>query len=215
MSPTDHWSPRAQAYVESDAHREGEDLDQLVAWAAGARTALDVATGGGHVARRLRDAGIEVVTCDPAPGMRPDVICRAESLPFADGAFDVVACRTAAHHFADPGAAVREMARVARERVLIVDTVFMGDDVEVAEKLRDPSHVRNYTEAEWRAFVDEAGLVADDVRFSDHTFDFAAWLARTGCEGDEAVRAGALLGDRVAAGRLTLDKIAIRAVKGF
>ena len=215
MSPTDHWSPRAQAYVESDAHREGEDLEQLVAWAAGARTALDVATGGGHVARRLRDAGIEVVTCDPAPGMRPDVICRAESLPFADGAFDVVACRTAAHHFADPGAAVREMARVARERVLIVDTVFMGDDVEVAEKLRDPSHVRNYTEAEWRAFVDEAGLVADDVRFSDHTFDFAAWLARTGCEGDEAERAGALLGDRVADGRLTLDKIAIRAVKGF
>ena len=215
MSPADHWSPRAQAYVESDAHREGEDLEQLVAWAAGARTALDVATGGGHVARRLRDAGIEVVTCDPAPGMRPDVICRAESLPFADGAFDVVACRTAAHHFADPGAAVREMARVARERVLIVDTVFMGDDVEVAEKLRDPSHVRNYTEAEWRAFVDEAGLVADDVRFSDHTFDFAAWLARTGCEGDEAERAGALLGDRVADGRLTLDKIAIRAVKGF
>jgi SAM-dependent methyltransferase len=215
MSPTDHWSPRAQAYVESHAHREGEDLEQLVAWAAGARTALDVATGGGHVARRLRQAGIEVVTCDPAPGMRPDVICRAESLPFADGAFDVVACRTAAHHFDDPGAAVREMARVARERVLIVDTVFMGDDVEAAEKLRDPSHVRNYTEAEWRAFVDDAGLVADDVRFSDHTFDFAAWLARTGCEGDEAERAGALLGNRVADGRLTLDKIAIRAVKGF
>jgi SAM-dependent methyltransferase len=215
MSPTDHWSPRAQAYVESDAHREGEDLEQLVAWAAGARTALDVATGGGHVARRLRDAGIEVVTCDPAPGMRPDVICRAESLPFADGAFDVVACRTAAHHFADPGAAVREMARVARERVLIVDTVFMGDDVEAAEKLRDPSHVRNYTEAEWRAFVDEAGLVADDVRFSDHPFDFAAWLARTGCEGDEAARAEVLLGARVADGRLTLDKIAIRAAKGF
>ena len=186
-----------------------------MAWAAGARTALDVATGGGHVARRLRDAGIEVVTCDPAPGMRPDVICRAESLPFADGAFDVVACRTAAHHFADPAAAVREMARVARERVLIVDTVFMGDDVEAAETLRDPSHVRNYTEAEWRAFVDEAGLVVDDVRFSDHTFDFAAWLARTGCEGDEAERAEALLGDRVADGRLTLDKIAIRAVKGL
>ena len=215
MSPADRWSARAQAYVDSDAHREGEDLDLLVAWAAGARTALDVATGGGHVARRLRDAGVEVVTCDPAPGMRPDVICRAESLPFADGAFDVVTCRTAAHHFADPAAAVREMARVARERVLIVDTVFMGDDIEAAETLRDPSHVCNYTEAEWRAFVDESGLVADDVRCFDHTFDFAAWLARTGCEGDEAERAEALLGARVADGRLTLDKIAIRAVKGL
>ena len=39
------WSDRAQAYVDSDAHREGDDLEQLVAWAAGATTALDVADG--------------------------------------------------------------------------------------------------------------------------------------------------------------------------
>lgn len=208
------WSERAAAYVESDAHRAGEDLEQLVAWAAGARTALDVATGGGHVARRLREAGLEVVTCDPAPGMRPDVICRAESLPFADGAFDVVACRTAAHHFADAATAVQEMARVSRDRVLIVDTVFMGDDVETAEALRDPSHVRNYTEAEWRAFLEEAALRVRETVFFAHTFDFAAWLARTGCEGEEAARAEALFGERVEGGRLTLDKIAIRAVKG-
>jgi SAM-dependent methyltransferase len=209
------WSDRAQGYIESDAHREGEDLDQLVEWAAGARTALDVATGGGHVAARLRDAGLEVVTCDPAPGMRPDVICRAESLPFADGAFDVVACRTAAHHFDDVRAAVREMARVAGDRVLIVDTLHMGDAVEEAEALRDPSHVRNYTEAEWRGVVEEAGLGIDDVRFFAHAFDFVAWLERTGCEGEEAVRVRELLGDRVDAGRLTLDKIAIRAASGF
>jgi SAM-dependent methyltransferase len=209
------WSDRAQAYVDSDAHREGDDLEQLVAWAAGATTALDVATGGGHVARRLREAGLEVVTCDPAPGMRPDVICRAESLPFADGSFDVVACRTAAHHFADVRAATREMARVSRDRVLIVDTIHMGDAIEEAETLRDPSHVLNYTEAEWRGIVGEAGLGIEDVRFFSHTFDFAAWLARTGCEGEEAQRVEELLGDRVADGRLTLDKIAIKAARGF
>jgi SAM-dependent methyltransferase len=211
----DVWSGRAQAYVESDAHREGEDLELLVAWAAGAQTALDVATGGGHVARRLRDAGLEVVTTDAAPGMRPDVVSRAESLPFADGAFDVVACRTAAHHFSDPAGAVREMARVCSDRVLLVDTVFMGDDVEEAERRRDPSHVRNYTEAEWRGFVEDAGLGIDDVRFPAHTIDFHAWLARTGCEGEEAEVVERLLADRVADGRLTLDKIAIRAVKGY
>ena len=33
-------------------------------------TALDVATGGGHVARRLREAGLQVVSADPAPGMQ-------------------------------------------------------------------------------------------------------------------------------------------------
>ena len=135
------------------------------AWAEGARTALDVATGGGHVARRLRELGIKVVTVDPAPGMQPDVISRAEELPFADASFDVVACRTAAHHFADVGAAVREMARVSADRVLIVDTLFMGEDEEEAERLRDPSHVRNYSDAEWRGLVTDAGLGLDDVRF--------------------------------------------------
>ena len=99
MTSGDAWSARAQAYVESDAHREGEDLDLLVAWATGAVTALDVATGGGHVARRLRDAGLEVVTSDPAPGMRPDVVSHAESLPFADGAFDVRALTDLKRHF--------------------------------------------------------------------------------------------------------------------
>ncbi len=208
------WSDRAQAYVDSDAHRDGADLDLLVFWAAGGRTALDVATGGGHVARRLREAGLEVVTCDPAPGMRPDVICRAESLPFADGAFDVVACRTAAHHFVDPGPAVHEMARASNDRVLVVDTVFMGDRVEEAEALRDPSHVRNYTEAEWRGFLDEAALTVAEVEILVHSFDFAAWLARTGCEGEEAARVEELLGPRVVDGRLTLDKLAIHARKG-
>ena len=210
---TNVWDERAQAYVESDAHRGGEDLEQLVAWAAGARTALDVATGGGHVARRLREAGLEVVTSDPSPGMAPDVICRAEDLPFADGSFDVVACRTAAHHFGDPAAAVAEMARVSGDRVLLVDTEFMGEDVERAEALRDPSHVRNYGEQEWRGFVEAAGLRVEDVRRFEHSFDLAAWLARTGCEGDDAAQAVELLGGRARDGRLTLAKLAIKAVK--
>jgi SAM-dependent methyltransferase len=211
---SDVWSERAQLYVGSDAHREGEDLDLLVAWAAGAGTALDVATGGGHVARRLREAGLEVITSDPAPGMQPDVVCRAEELPFADGSFDVVACRTAAHHFQDVRKAVGEMARVARQGVLLVDTVNMGEDVEQAEKLRDPSHERNYSDAEWNDIMQASGLAGGEIRILSHSMDFEAWLARTGCEGEEAARVTELLGDRVADGRLTLDKIAIRAVKG-
>jgi SAM-dependent methyltransferase len=208
------WSARAHGYVESDAHREGDDLDLLVEWAAGAASALDVATGGGHVGRRLREKGLEVVTCDPAPGMRADVTCRAESLPFGNDVFDVVACRTAAHHFADVRVAVAEMARVSADRVLLVDTLHMGDDVEDAEALRDPSHVRNYTEAEWRSFVEEAGLSLEELRVLEHSIDYRSWLERTGCTGEAAAQVEVLLGDRVADGRLTLDKIAIRALKG-
>jgi SAM-dependent methyltransferase len=210
---TDIWSERAELYRTSDAHRDGPDLDLLVAWAAGAQTALDVATGGGHVARRLREAGIEVVSCDPAPGMQPDVVCRAEHLPFADGSFDVVATRVAAHHYDDVEQAVAEMARVAADTVVIVDNIFMGDDVEEAEKLRDPSHVRNYSEVEWRAFAARAGLKVADARFFEKPIELQPWLDRCGCAGDDATRVRVLLGDRVDRGLVTLDRIALRAVR--
>ena len=209
---TDVWSERAEMYVASDAHREGPDLDLLVEWATGARTALDVATGGGHVARRLREAGIEVVSCDPAPGMRPDVVCRAEDLPFADWSFDVAATRVAAHHYTDVEQAVAEMARVAAESVLIVDNCFMGDAVEEAEQLRDPSHVRNYSEEQWRAFAGSAGLTVAEVRFFEKPIELQPWLDRCGCAGEEALRVCELLGDRVRGDVVVLDRIALRAV---
>jgi SAM-dependent methyltransferase len=207
------WDERAEAYRSSEAHREGADLDLLVEWAVGARTALDVATGGGHVARRLREAGLEVVSCDPAPGMGPDVVCRAEDLPFADGSFDVVACRVAAHHFEDVAAAVSEMARVARRRVLVVDNLYGGEAAEEAERLRDPSHVRNYTEAEWRALLAGSGLAIEQVVVLDKPISVGPWLERVGCTGEEAERVRELLADRIEGETLTLQRIAIEARK--
>jgi SAM-dependent methyltransferase len=210
---TDVWSERAEQYRNSDAHREGQDLDLIVEWAtaAGARTALDVATGGGHVARRLREAGVEVVSSDPAPGMRPDVVCRAEDLPFAEDSFDVVVTRVAAHHYADVRQAVREMARVASKTVLIVDNCFIGEEVEEAEKLRDPSHVRNYGAEEWRAFCEAAGLRVEEYRFFENPILLQPWLDRCGCEGEEAVKVVELLADRVQGDKVVLDRIALRA----
>lgn len=209
---TDVWSDRAELYRTSEAHREGPDLDLLVAWAADARTALDVATGGGHVARRLREAGLDVVTCDPAPGMNPDVVCRAEDLPFADESFDLVVTRVAAHHYDDVAVAVAEMARVAADEVLIVDNCFMGEDVEAAEKLRDPSHVRNYSEAEWRRFAEAAGLGVEDVQFFEKPIELQPWLDRCECVGDDAARVRELLGARIVGDHVVLDRIALRAV---
>jgi SAM-dependent methyltransferase len=209
---TDIWSDRAQAYRESPDHREGPDLDLLVEWAAGARTALDVATGGGHVARRLREAGLQVVSCDPAPGMQPDVICPAEDLPFAEASFDVVACRVAAHHFQDVRAAVGEMARVSADRVLVADNLFLGERAEEADRLRDPSHVRNYSESEWRGLLEDAGLRVEEVRIFEKPIELEPWLARAGCAGEEAVRVRELLADRIEGGLVRLDRIALKAV---
>ena len=204
------WDERAQAYRESEAHREGADLDLIVEWAAGARTALDVATGGGHVARRLREAGLEVVSCDPAPGMQPDVVCRAEHLPFADGSFDVVACRVAAHHFEDIGGAVREMARVAGDRVLVADNIYLGEREEEADRLRDPTHVRNYAEHEWRSFFEAARLRVDGAVRFEKPIEVEPWLERAGCAGEEAARVRELLAHRIIDGRLSLERIVLR-----
>jgi SAM-dependent methyltransferase len=212
---TDVWSERAQAYRDSAAHREGEDLDLIVEWAGPGegRTALDIATGGGHVARRLRESGFQVVTTDAAPGMQPDVVARAEDLPFAESSFDVVACRVAAHHFQDVAGAVREWARVSRGPVLVVDNLFVGDGAEEADRLRDPSHVRNLGEDEWRAVLEAAGLAVKDCRILDKPIELQPWLDRAGCEGEEADRVRALVADRVDDGWIHLPRIALRAEK--
>lgn len=207
------WDERAEAYRTSEAHRTGEDLDLLVEWAAGAGTALDVGTGGGHVARRLREAGLEVVSCDPAPGMAPDVVCVAEDLPFGDESFDVVASRVAAHHFEDVEAAMREMGRVARERVLVVDILFEDEDADQAERLRDSSHVRYHTEDEWRSFFAAARLELEDVRLFARDVGFDAYLERTGCAGEAAGQVRSLLGEHVDGDTLQLKAVALNGRK--
>ena len=212
---TDLWSDRAAAYRDSPTHAAGNDLDLVVAWCEPGLgvTVLDVATGGGHVARRLREAGANVVTADPAPGMKADVIAPADHLPFADSSFGAVACRIAAHHFPDVLAALREMARVARYRVVICDNVFTSESAEEADRLRDPSHVRNYGVAEWHSFFELAGLqVAEEASLLRDT-DFEDWLARTETPEADRVRVRELLGDRVREGRLQLPTVVVKGIK--
>jgi SAM-dependent methyltransferase len=202
---TDVWSERAEAYRESDAHRRGRDLELFAEWAEG-ETGLDVATGGGHVARVLRDAGLEVVTIDPAPGMKPTVVSRAEEIPFADASFDVVACRVAAHHFQDPGGALTEMARVSRGLVLVSDNLYLGEDGEEADVLHDPTHVRNYSEDEWREMFETAGLEVEAFEREDKRIDYQGWLDRAGTPEEDRARIGELLADRIDDGKLRLDR---------
>jgi SAM-dependent methyltransferase len=212
---TDAWSDRAEAYRTSAIHSAGEDLELVVEWCEPGEgvTVIDVATGGGHVARRLRELGATVVTVDPAPGMQADTTAAAEALPFADDSFDAVACRLAAHHFADVQAAVREMARVAKSRVVICDNTFVSMQSEQADRLRDPSHVRNYGVAEWHSFFELAGLEVTDDRYMERPLEIEPWLERVGCTGDDAARVRELLGDRIVDGWMQLPTLVIRGEK--
>ena len=184
----------AAAYVTSPLHAAGEDLDRLLAWGAARRgdRVLDVATGGGHTALAFAGITRRVVACDLTEPMlwaaRGHLQARgaanvgfvagdAGALPFRDGSFDVVTCRTAAHHFTDVGAAVRQIYRVLRPGgSFLLQDILGHDDSEASafllevEKRRDPSHVRSYRTVEWKAFLRAAGLTVME--------DFVIWKAR-------------------------------------
>ena len=152
------WSERAER-VPRRARRtaQGADLDLIVEWAS--RAAADGARRRDRrrarraAAARGRARGRHAAT--RRPGMQPDVICLAEDLPFADASFDLVACaRRGAPLRRRRARRSRELARVARERVIVVrHALRRRGRSRRPSKLRDPSHVRNYTEAEWRELL--------------------------------------------------------------
>ena len=76
-----------------------------------------------------------------------------------------------------------EMARVAAAVVVVEDTLYESEEVEEAERLRDPTHVRCYSEDEWRAFLEDAGLEVEEVDVRRERLRLDAWLDRAGCAG--------------------------------
>jgi ubiquinone/menaquinone biosynthesis C-methylase UbiE len=193
----------AQAYVTSSGHAQGNDLERLVALAAPRPTdyALDVATGGGHTALALSRHVAHVTASDLTPTMLEAaraflatqgatnvdyVIADAERLPFLAASFDLVTVRIAPHHYADLVVACQEMARVLRPggRCVVIDNVAPEDPaldafVNEVERRRDPSHVRCYTERQWRDALGAAGLRVAHTEQDRRTHDFADWTARS------------------------------------
>lgn len=92
----------------------------------GVKSLLDLGAGSGF-SSRYYPADVRVVACDYARGMlrgnptRDRVRCPADALPFADRSFDAVTCWELLHHLDDPVAALREMARVARRRLILFE----------------------------------------------------------------------------------------------
>jgi ubiquinone/menaquinone biosynthesis C-methylase UbiE len=200
------FGPVAEEYTISPTHANPEELARLVALVApqAADRVLDIATGAGHTALAFAPYVAEVVAYDLTATMLEEVERNAarrgirnvttlrgaaESLPFEESRFEIAAVRIAAHHFADVQQAIDEMSRVATPggRVVVVDTTVPEDDrldeeINALEKLRDPSHVRNYRPSEWRAMLEAAGLsvTVAEVRMGAalYELDFESWTAR-------------------------------------
>ena len=198
----DQYNTRASAYVNSAVHAAGEDLDliaQIVANQRGA-VALDVGCGGGHLTYRLAPLVSEVVACDLTESMLAAVVeqaslrglpnidtreAAAESLPFQTATFDVVATRFSAHHWHAFAEGIAEMARVLKPGglALMSDVVSPGVSLldtwlQTLELLRDPSHVRDASTAEWDSALAAAGLAIERIEHFRLRLDFATWVAR-------------------------------------
>ena len=65
-------------------------------------------------------------------------------------------------------------------RVIVVDNLFLDDDAEEADRVRDPSHVKNWSEGEWRGFFASAGLHVEEVRRLEKPIEVEPWLERAG-----------------------------------
>jgi ubiquinone/menaquinone biosynthesis C-methylase UbiE len=172
---------------------------------------LDVATGAGFTAVAFAPLVAEVTGLDVSGVMLREARERAraaglanvvfetgaaESLPFPPEGFDGVVCRLAAHHFLSVPKFVAEAYRVLRPggRLLVADSAEPDNAPEVdawhnhVEVLRDGSHVRNCTPAEWRSFVTGAGFVLEEVDqvCESVPITMRAWLKKGGCRGEAA-----------------------------
>jgi hypothetical protein len=73
--------------------------------------------------------------------------------------------------------------------------------------------VRNYSEDEWRAMFEGAGLEVEAYVLEHKRIDFEAWLDRSGTPDEDRDRIRELLADRVEDGKLRLERAIFKARK--
>ncbi|GAB7529901.1 class I SAM-dependent methyltransferase [Pseudomonas sp. 3A(2025)] len=193
---------QAAAYLTSAVHAQGTEFALLQAEVQGRSDArvLDLGCGAGHVSFNVAAAVGEVVAYDLSQQMldvvRDTAVARgldnvrtqrgaAERLPFEDGEFDFVFSRYSAHHWSDLGLALREVRRVLKPGgvAAFIDVMSPGSPLldtylQTVEVLRDTSHVRDYSAAEWLRQVSEAGLFTRSHTRQRLHLEYTSWVER-------------------------------------
>ena len=189
----------AANYATSVVHAKGASLGRIVEmiepqahWHA-----LDIATAAGHMAFALAEHVQSVVASDVTPEMltvaaelaaERDITnvtfaeADAHDLTFDDATFDLVTCRIAPHHFADPARFVAEAARVLRPggSFAVVDNLAPEDPAAATwcddfERRRDRSHLRCLPASEWASLIDDAGMTIAAFETMGKKMVFEPW----------------------------------------
>ncbi len=172
----------AGSYATSSYHASGPDLQALVQAASPTPSdqVLDLGCGAGHTALAIAPHVAHVTAVDVTPDMLNTAARLAEQrglsnisfqladaakLPFPDAHFDLVTSRVAAHHFADPSAAVAEVWRVLKPAGRLAMIVSVSPEeapletfLNCIELLRDASHVRDWRVSDWLRMLQQGGF---------------------------------------------------------
>lgn len=140
---------------------------------------LDVACGPGLISIEFAKRARHVTGIDITPAMiqqakavqqvhklsniRWDISDVSNNLPYPTGAFSLVASRYSFHHLLNPFSVLSEMNRVCTVggQVVVIDPTPAPDKADmynIAEKLRDPSHVKALTKTEFEDLFKKAGI---------------------------------------------------------
>lgn len=235
----------AAAYVASAVHASGADLERIARRAQECRPhhALDLGAGGGHAGYAMAPHARKVTACDISPRMLDAIAAEAsrrgmtnittqaaaaEALPFPDHSFDFLACRFSAHHWREVETGLREARRVLAPGALAVFIDVLAPaapaadtHLQAVELLRDGSHVRDYSAAQWLAMLENAGFSVHRIATGRLRMDFADWTARMRTPPELAAAVRALqvaASDEVAAhfeiepdGSFTIDTLLVEA----
>ena len=198
----DTFSAVAEQYAVSRVHAQGEDLPEILRLAAltGTEHVLDAGCGPGPVSLLLAPTASRVTAVDLSEPMlgraRRTAAERSltniefhrgnlADLPWPDTSFDLIVSRYAAHHWPDPQAVVAELARLLAPtgQLLLIDVMADPDPLldtflNALEILRDPSHVRDHSQAQWQAICQRAGLVAVPEFAWNLRLEFGPWVTR-------------------------------------
>lgn len=200
----------AENYAKSAGHARGPDLEIVHNLLSPNRRwhLLDIATGAGHTAAMVADSVSRVTAIDLAPEMieqtlklfdergienaNAQVMDVEDLSAFEDQNFDAVTCRIAPHHFLDIEGALSEIARVLCHRgVFVLEDSCAPEDngfdsfINDVEKMRDPTHIRAYTEAQWRQMLRAAGFKIKKVVTYRKTHDIQDWMDKASLPKDQ------------------------------
>lgn len=192
----------AESFAKFSLTTRSAEAAQLLALAEprGEECALDLACGPGTFTRAFAPHVRAIHGVDLTPALLAQAQAAAKgaqinltltcadamALPFADAAFDLGICGYSLHHFAQPMAGLRELARVLRAggSVALVD-IIVPDGAEPAaanaiERARDSSHETTFTRAQLESLFAQCGLRIRKREIGERLRVFSDWMRVVG-----------------------------------